>query len=214
MKKVILIALFALLPILSAAGSVRDTTITDFKEVAYCVSQKVLQYGEKNVLIVLDIENTISTSYVDLGGDKWYLGQGLTDPMIPSYIKKWQDDKITVFALTARSPANRTATERELIRNGIDFSKSPLKTVDGNTVIYDYELERSVSYQNGIMMVTGMDKGKMLAHILEKSGLSFKAIIFVDDTEINIDSVRKEFADKQEVDLNLFRYEKVISDRK
>ena len=138
----------------------------------------------------------------------------LTDAMIPGYIKKWQEEKITVFALTSRSPDYRSATERELLRNGIDLSKSPLKTIEGTTPFYEYELDRPMSYQDGIMMTTGMDKGKMLSHILGRTGLSFKAIMFVDDSEKNIDAVREEFIEDKDIDLSLFRYDKVITDRK
>ena len=243
--------LFLLIIILSAglleAQTVKDTTISDFKEVNKLVIQKNELYGIPDVLVILDIDNTLLTSHIDLGGDIWYQWQReeledikpteeqkikncfyedaigllyelktmeLTDSLIPTYINKWQNTGIPVFALTSRSPKYRTATERELLKREIDFSLSPLKTIEGSTPLYQYKLEREMSYQNGIMMTSGMNKGEMIAHILGRTGRSFKAIIFVDDSEKNVKNVKQKYEDDSNIDFTILHFDKIIKERK
>lgn len=54
---------------------IKKTEIVSFKTVAEDVSRLNSKYGESNVLIVLDIDNTLLTSSVDIGGDIWYQWQ-------------------------------------------------------------------------------------------------------------------------------------------
>lgn len=49
--------------------------IVSFNSVASDVAKLNSKYGEANVLIILDIDNTLLTSSVDIGGDIWYLWQ-------------------------------------------------------------------------------------------------------------------------------------------
>lgn len=229
------------------AFPVKDTAIVDYSSVKQCISQKVAQYGADNVLIVFDIDNTILTSHIDLGGDIWYQWQtgeleprptreqkisdaylysgaigllyelgtmDLTDTLLPMYLHNWQQAGIQLIALTSRSPHYRHAAERELDKFAIDFSQSPLKDIEGNKPVYIYKLKRDMSYLNGIMMTTGMHKGEMLSHLLGRTGRSFKAIIFVDDSRKNIEAVKQTFGHIPELDLSLFHYQKVIADRK
>lgn len=247
MKNIIISLLFIITSGILNAQSINDTVITDFKDVNKLVNQKTEKYGASQVLVVLDIDNTILTSQVDLGGDIWYQWQRgklenikptekqkikrcfyedvigllyelgtmqLTDSLIPNYIHHWQNDGLTVFALTSRSPKYRTPTERELIKQGIDFSISPLQTVNHITPMYHYNLDREMSYMNGIMMTTGMNKGKMLDHILGRTGQSYKAIIFVDDSEKNIKNMKQHYINNTEIDFTIFQYNKIINDRK
>lgn len=246
MKRIVMLVVFSLAIGFVSANSVKDTSITEFIEVVKIVNQKIKLFGESEILIVLDIDNTLLTSHVDLGGDVWYQWQtgkldlkptkeqkvgkclykdaigllyelgtmDLTDTLIPEYIHSWQDTGITVFALTSRSPRDRTATERELKKKEIDFSKTALKAYGECVPIYRYNMQKDMSYMNGIMMTTGMDKGKMLAHILEKTGRSFEAIVFVDDSKKNVDAVKRKFYNAIAIDFTIFHYEKIIEDRK
>jgi hypothetical protein len=229
------------------AQSLLDTLVLDFKTVDLAIEEKIARYGAENVLVVMDIDNTILTSDTDLGSDIWYQWQSdelplkpspeqkltkdclfneaigllyelgtmsLTDTLLPAYISKWQSQEVTLFALTSRSPACRAATERELAKNGIDLSETELKTLDGSELFLSYKLSRELSYYNGIMMTSGMHKGEMLAHILGRSGRAFKAIIFVDDTRKNIDAVRSTYEGNSHVDVMLFYYRKIITERR
>jgi hypothetical protein len=248
MKKIILIILLFILSLginNLYSQSLKDTSVVDFKTIDKTVHDKINQYGAENVLVVVDIDNTILTGDTDLGSDIWYQWQngeldvkpapdqkltkdclyneaiGLlyelgtmspTDTSLPDYIRNWQSGGVTLFALTSRSPKYRAATERELKRNGIDLSASELKTIDGSELFLNYSLGRDLSYYNGIMMTTGMNKGEMLSHILGRSGRSFKALIFIDDTRKNIDAVKNKYLNNSNIDMVLFHYTKIISD--
>ena len=137
----------------------------------------------------------------------------LVDPKIPGYIESWQNDGFTVFALTSRNPKYRTPTERELLKQGIDFSVSPLLDGTGNMPMYSYQLERGMSYMNGIMMTTGMNKGLMLQHILQRTGQSYSAIVLVDDSGHNIDNIYEAWKDSA-IDMHLFYYQEVEHTRR
>jgi len=226
-------------------SNVKVIETKEFNDVKNLVAEKVQQYGEFEVLVVLDIDNTILTSQVDLGGDIWYQWQRkkisgvipdsnqivdclfegaigllyelgtmeLTEDSVPKYIKKWQESSITVFALTSRDPKYRTPTERELAKRNIDFSATGLRPECGSLPVLRYKLDKELSYMNGIMMTTGMDKGKMLKHILEEMERSFKCIIFVDDSEKNVVSVKNSYISCRETEVNIFHYTKIEDDR-
>jgi len=246
--KALFCLVFMLFPgLISLYGqSLKDTTVVDYAIIDQTIYQKVSLYGADQLLVVMDIDNTILTGDTDLGSDIWYQWQNkeleiipadsqllvkdclydeaigllyelgttsLTDSRLPDYISTWQSGGITLFALTSRSPAYRAATERELHRNSIFLEKKELKTIDGEELFLDYKLERNLSYYNGIMMTTGMNKGDMLAHILGRSGSSFKAIIFIDDTRKNIDAVRNRYSGREDIDMTLFHYTKILSER-
>jgi hypothetical protein len=231
---------------LTFAQTVTDTAVVDYKIIDRTVQDKISRYGADQVLVVMDIDNTILTSDSDLGSDFWYQWQNgdfdlkptpeqkltkdcmyneaigllyelssmkLTDSLLPGYISGWQKSGVTVFALTSRSPKYRAATERELKRNHVDLSLSPLNLVDGGTLNFHFTMSRELSYVNGIFMTTGMNKGEMLAHIIGRSGRSFKSIIFVDDTRKNIDAVKTKYSDCGTTDLVLFNYTKILTDR-
>lgn len=224
--------------------NVKIVTTTSFQKVDSLVNTLLTQNDSSNILIVLDIDDTILTSSTDLGGDVWYQWQRgklnikptdaqkvdclfedsigllyelgtaeLTDTIIPSLISNWQEKEVPVFALTSRSPKYRAATERELSRREIDFTKTALRPDGENLPIYRYHLKNEMSYIQGIMMTSGMNKGEMLHHILEKTDKNFESIIFVDDSEKNVSNLEQQFKNSG-IDMTIFHYTKVIEDRK
>ncbi len=228
----------------SATSQVKVHSTTDFMKVDEAINGLIEQYGTSEVLLVLDIDNTLLTSSVDLGGDVWYQWQRgeldikptedqkvdclfedaigllyelnpmkLTDHRIAKLIKNWQEQGLTLFALTSRHPKYRAATERELVRNGLDLTKTALKPFGLELPVMRVKLDREMSYMKGIMMTTGMNKGVMLKYLLSETGRSFKAIVFVDDSEKNISNLNTTFSDC-DVDMNIFHYKKIIEDRK
>ncbi len=228
----------------NSKGNVKIVTTTNFKKVDSHVNKLLEKNDYSNILVVLDIDNTILTSSTDLGGDIWYQWQRgklnikpteeqkveclfenaigllyelgtteLTDSIIPSLISNWQEKEIPVFALTSRSPRYRAATERELRRTGIDFTKTALRPEGKNLPTYRYSLKNEMSYMQGIMMTSGMNKGKMLQHILDKTDQYFESIIFVDDSEKNVYNLEQQFKNTG-IDMTIFHYTKVIEDRK
>jgi len=138
-----------------------------------------------------------------------------TDTLLPGYIKSWQELGITIFALTSRSPDYRAATERELNRNDIHLDRTQLRTSEGKKLILsDTIFGRKMSYINGIMMTTGMNKGLMLDYLLDTTGMSFRSVIFVDDTERHINAVSEKASEYHTTDLVLFNYTKILTERK
>ena len=122
------------------------------------------------------------------------------EPEIPTFIKKIQQVGCCTIVLTSRGPEFRPATERELKRNGYDFTDSALKINEpsrGSFLPYDkarpntYGLSkeelgslrapRPVSYSSGIMMSAGQHKGYMLRNLLARSQRTFRSVVFVDD---------------------------------
>ena len=225
-------------------GDVKIVTTTNFQKVDRYVNRLLEQSDASDILIVLDIDDTILTSSTDLGGDVWYQWQRgklnikptdaqkvdclfedsigllyelgttkLTDSIIPNLINNWQEKEIPVFALTSRSPRYRAATERELNRTGIDFTKTALRPEGEDLPTYRYNLKNEMSYMKGIMMTSGMNKGEMLQHILQKTNQDFESIIFVDDSEKNVYNLEQQFKNSG-IDMTIFHYTKVIEDRK
>jgi hypothetical protein len=64
---------------------------------------------------------------------------------------------------------------------------------------------RSVSFFNGIMMVSGQDKGIMLKTLLHKVKKKFKAIVLVDDGKMNTNNMYTVYKTSN-IDVNCFRY--------
>jgi hypothetical protein len=138
----------------------------------------------------------------------------LTDTSLPDYIAGWQQSGATIIALTSRSPKYRAATERELLRNGIDLSVTELTDMEGNRMSFRYFLDREASYENSIFMTSGQNKGDMLDHLLGRSGREFRAIVMADDGRKNIDAVKNYFSNCITFDLILFHYTKILTERK
>ena len=133
---------------------------------------------------------------------------------VPATVRSWQDKGLTVFALTSRSPNYRFATEREMIRNGFDMKVSPLKEKGSDKMpVYIDNPKRALSYINGIMMTTGMNKGTMLQYMMDKTGQKFDKVIFVDDSKKNVVNLEKAYKGDKSVDMTIFHYTKVEADR-
>ena len=123
------------------------------------------------------------------------------EPEIPDFVKQIQQLGCCSIILTSRGPEFRAATERELKRNGYDFSNSALQINEptrGSFLPYDkarpntnglskaeldsLRVPRLVSYANGVMMSAGQHKGYMLRTLLARSQRTFSQCpFFVDD---------------------------------
>ena len=251
MKHVLTIILFSCL--LSSCASapqanpaaVKVQATDNFADVDLLVAQKIQQYSNKQVLVVVDIDNTLLTTAGDLGGDIWYQWQRgeldikptaqqtvsclfedniallyelapmvVTETGVPTYVRDWQQQGLTVFALTSRSPKVRAATERELARAGIDFSQSALSAQGKPVPLLREKLSREMSYMQGVMMTSGMNKGEMLGYLLDNTQRQFDAIIFVDDSEKNVHNLYNYFTAKSNLDMTIFHYTRIENHRK
>jgi len=105
-----------------------------------------------------------------------------------------QNRNMRSMVLTARSPAAIDSSLRELDRNQLYFTQSsrPLK----NVVFEPQSISNAkpVIFEEGIMMVTGQDKGLALKELLTGQRVKPKVIIFVDDAYWNIENMAKAFA--------------------
>ncbi len=240
---VFLITAGCVTPVPAPESSIEDD-IVSFDRVDAVVATLNETYGSDDVLIVLDIDNTILTSSVDLGGDFWYQWQRgrlgvqpesdqkvdclfedaigllyelgpmqITEASLPDKIRTWQDSGNTVFALTSRSPKYRAATERELMRAGVDLSRAALSPEDGGVPVYRDITDREWSYMQGVMMTTGMNKGAMLRMLLDRTGREFSAIVFVDDTRRHVDHVFAEFKGSDRTAVRLFHFTRIEAAR-
>lgn len=124
--------------------------------------------------------------------------------------------KFASMALTSRSPAYRSGTERELKRAGIDFSNFHLLP-SPQTMSYNFndgQHTRRVSYENGIVMSTGLNKGRVLQDILKKTKKRYSAIFFIDDGISNVRNMEAAWQNEKTT-VDIFHYvgvEKIISD--
>ena len=136
----------------------------------------------------------------------------LTEPQVPGLLNNWQDAGNTLLLLTSRAPKNRAATERELLRNGIDVSRGALTPSGNSNPVYRQKLEREMSYSRGLMMTTGMNKGTMLEWILNTTNRQFDAIVFIDDSHTNIENMDNAWQ-QHHIDMRIFHYTHVEAER-
>lgn len=128
----------------------------------------------------------------------------------PKIVKQIQETKIKTFILTSRGSELRNDTEIELDRGGMDFSESapgPVYGFPGRFVPEGIEGARPVSYQNGILMGSGQNKGVLLKSFLKKIGAQYKSIVVVDDTLKNIENIENEYKEDKSVTLFYYTHE-------
>ena len=158
-------------------------------------------------------EQTVSCLFEDVIGMLYELSpMALTESQVPGLIEQWQAQGNPIMLLTSRSPDYRSPTERELNNKGIDASLTALAPSGEADVTYRELLAREMSYSRGIMMTTGMHKGDMLAWILTKTGREFDAIVFIDDSQHNIDNMHERWQ-HESVDMRVFHYTHVEAER-
>ena len=161
----------------------------------------------------------------------------VTEPIRqPKIVRELQQAGFTTLLLTSRGYDIRDATRRELLANGYDFRQSslvPLEGFPGPYMPYDVsqieqagitkeeakkwladplhpgqlEQPREVSFNEGVYMVAGQNKGVMLRMLLHRSGNvdTYNRIVFVDDNPENTRDVRDAFAN-QKTEVVTIRY--------
>lgn len=134
-----------------------------------------------------------------------------TESSLPEMIQNVQKQNQKIILLTSRGSEIRNITEKTLEKNGYDFSKTAVgdsKGVAGTYLPYDiknYACDsltaedirvanlkeaRPVSYQNGVYMTSGQNKGIMLKVFLNKFKSQYKAVVFVDDHQRHVDRMQ------------------------
>jgi phosphoserine phosphatase len=133
----------------------------DLAMVSDMAAQMAGMYGKQDVLVVLDMDNTLLAMEQDLGSDQWYYWQKAlardnpcsgkllsgrfavqgalfyasamrpTQPDAAEQVKRMQDAGLRVIVVTSRGPEYRLQTFRELRRNGFSFWGSALPPQQG-----------------------------------------------------------------------------------
>jgi len=174
--------------------------------------------GSRKTLLVLDIDDTLLTSAGFFGSDRWYEWQKTLADGAPGKVP-CKFDVIALnyeagtqvatepgdgprivnaigndtLLLTARNPLYRSGTIRELKRAGYTLPRQLDDSADGR--IYRWRREPAappvmVSYDSGVLMVSGQDKGVMLLDLLQRLNLRYGRVVLVDDGKKNIDAMQ------------------------
>ena len=136
----------------------------------------------------------------------------VTDSKTPDTITKLQQ-MFDTMALTSRSPDYRPGTERELRDAGISFKHEHLMSPH-LALVYDFSdsvdgSPRPISYSNGIVMSTGLNKGRVLRDLLRRIDRSYTNIFFIDDGRHNVDNMKEEYSDNPDTHVSIFHYTRV-----
>lgn len=173
----------------------------------------------KKTLLVLDIDDTLLTSKTFFGSDAWYEWekslpqaqrvackfdlialnyeagtQVLTQADAPALVNALTVDRIL---LTSRGANYRGGTIRELKQSGYQLPAPLGNPARGSIWRWtDPETNKAVpvSYDNGVFMTTGANKGLVLLDLLQERGLSYDHIILADDGRKNIDNMQAALA--------------------
>ena len=121
---------------------------------------------------------------------------------LPVIIARLQGRGIHTLVLTSRGPEFRVATQRELHRNHFHFESTALPVrglPGGNYLPYDLDdlaangltekdvpafglaEPKPVTYDEGVLMTAGQQKGAMLLSILHRAKPEIRAIVYADD---------------------------------
>lgn len=226
----------------SEAGPGRRVLSSEVKHIADLAAVvSVLQAGSgATTLLVLDIDDTLLTSPVFFASDSWYEWQkslSADDPgkvacrfdVIamnyeagtqvptqsdgPGIVNSIAVDKVI---LTSRSPGYRGATIRELRHAGYSLPASLSNSDDGVTFrwLQDPSMQPvDVSYDDGVYMVSGQDKGALLLELLRRVNRRFERVILVDDGLRNIEAMRiaMQQANVGYIGLHYTRIDKTVS---
>ncbi len=114
-----------------------------------------------------------------------------------------------VIAISSRDVMLYSASIHQLAAVNIDFSHSALGDASGIAgYITPPPFTRPIEYNRGVVVVSGQDKGETLKFLLHYyPAQPIKAIIFIDDTQANIDKVSAAFKDSA-LDVHVYLYTK------
>ncbi|MGV8942960.1 DUF2608 domain-containing protein [Thermomonas sp.] len=196
----------------------RVTDINDLAEVATTLANN----GSRRTLLVLDIDDTLLTSQGFFGSDRWYEWQKhlqaddpakvpclfdvislnyeagtqqLTQPDGPALINALPGDKLM---LTSRNPLYRGGTLRTLNDAGYALPTPLAGQTEGRSWRWRAApdaRESEVSYDQGIFMTAGQNKGLILLDLLGRLKLRYDRVVLVDDGDANIRNMQAALRD-------------------
>lgn len=102
-----------------------------------------------------------------------------TEPSVAPGISALQSSGIKTIALTDRGGSIADATRRQLLENGIDFSKNGF---GGSLPNFPPQNDlRGPTYYDGVMMTAGQNKGQWLLTLLKLTGFKPDLVLYADD---------------------------------
>lgn len=195
------------------AGPAAESQVTEIKTLKQ-VKDVLAEKPMARTLLVFDIDDTLLTSSTFFGSDYWYewqkslkpgeagkalclfdvigvnyeLGtQRATEADAAALLKTLSNDTLL---LTARNPMYRGGTERELLAAGYLLPTLLGAPQDGEFFDFPAAGGTPVSYQRGILMVSGKNKGELLLELLRRRNLDYRRVVLVDDGRRNIDNMQ------------------------
>lgn len=142
----------------------------------------------------------------------------VTDENVLPFIHQTTKDGAIIMGLTARGKEHLSATLMQLTDNKFTendkllFKQYSLDlTSDETSVAGNFfcpQFKREVIYQDGLMFLSGEDKGQALSCILSSTRQTLQTIIFVDDSVKNTQSVSKSFMNRTDINVINILYTK------
>jgi len=133
-----------------------------------------------------------------------------TDQYVIPFIKRASEQGFSLMGLSARGSEHISVTLIQLTENGlVDKEHQQIFYTKGLRLNNHHTssagsldcsfFSRYVTYYQGIVFLSGQDKGKALRCILAKSERAYNTILFVDDAQHNIELVDKVFSSQKNV---------------
>jgi len=115
-----------------------------------------------------------------------------------------------LLILTARTAKFRSATERELRKHKINLVDEHFEESGNgyNFQFNDGNRTARVTYRNGFIMSSGLNKGLVLEKFLNKTNRQYKNIYFIDDSSKNVNNMKEIWDSKPEI-MKIFHYTRV-----
>jgi len=149
-----------------------------------------------------------------------------TEKELPNVLHSFTQAGVKLLVLTARGIDTLSATSSQfsnlkVLLNGskkssfLDFisnnalkgNKSDISSIASPFIPKIYKASRPVSYQQGVMFVSGQNKGEMLKAFLSKTQSSnIRNIFFIDDTMKNVQDVNNAFSESKNYNVNAIHY--------
>jgi hypothetical protein len=148
----------------------------------------------------------------------------LTQKILPTIYENLAQEGYSQVLLTSRGPDFRDATEKELLNNGLkvwdpaasgsilfgapydlnNLSQSCL-TEDDKTH-FNLGTPRTISVGHGIILSSGQHKGMILKTWICQQSKTFKAIVFANNKQKNVDAMIAAYGADQSIELVTYRY--------
>lgn len=151
-------------------------------------------HGTKQLLVVLTVDDLLLTNGK---GTAWAASSMRpVEENAAQQVRRLQDAGVKVIVLSQHGPQALEQTVQELQHNDFSFQRSAWPPQSGYTQPFTPQgADQPVSYQKGVFLTAGQDKGLMLKALLEKSGEAEPVlIVFTDKQQSNLNKVMKAFS--------------------